>query len=212
MSRPFQVHLLLEQRHLRDSLFAIGLLGLTLPVTLEIKGAAEALYVEPTLKAGKMFVRREEPIGPLQKVRMNPGTPRYDSVERDKAAPGPVPLTIELPPTFDDALALEITGIHGMLIEERVNWPEPVRQAEVRLRWLHNSGVTWRETPTGSHTATSCRCSVSAPPDLKASKNLIVRVRRDSTSVYRSARSASATPRISDRSTGSGFTWGELLP
>jgi hypothetical protein len=219
----------LEQGYLRHSLFAIELLdAVTLSrVSQGVEVVAEGLRGKPTLNAGGIFVWRDEPIGPLQKVRIDPGALPYEVVEREKALlvlpPAPVPLTpIELPPRLDYVFAPGITGARGTLIEERVSSPEPVRQAKVRLLWLDDDGVTWREAPTTSHTnaegdfVSILRFSPADVPRLSASKELTVRlwVRRDSTSVRRSADLLLPQGRISDRSTVSAlsFAWDELLP
>jgi hypothetical protein len=229
VSRPFEVHLPLEQGFVRHSLFAIELLdAVTLSrVSQGIKVVAEGLYGKPTLNAGGIFVWREEPIERLKKVRIDPGALPYEMVERDKAQlqlpPAPAPLTtIELPPRLDYAFVPGITGARGTLIEERVSSPEPVRQAEVRFLWLDDDGVTWRDAPTTSHTngegdfVSILRFGPTDVPRLNASKELTVRlwVRRDSTSVRRSAGLLLPQGRISDRSTARAlrFAWDELLP
>jgi hypothetical protein len=52
----------------------------------------------------------------------------------------------------DYLFAPGITGLRGTLIEERVDPPVPVQNAEIRLRWLDNDDITWRDAPTISHT------------------------------------------------------------
>ena len=228
MSRPFEVRLPLDQGYVRHSLFAIELLdAVTLSrVSHGVKIVAEGLHGKPTLNSGGIFVWREEPIGPLRKVRIDPGRLPYETVEREKGQLqlGPsVPLTtIELPPRLDYVFAPGITGARGTLIEERVSSPEPVRQAEVRFRWLDDDGVTWRDAPTTSHTnadgdfVSILRFGPTDVPRLDPSQELTVRlsVRRDSTSVRRSGDLLLPQGRISDRSTVSAltFAWDELLP
>jgi hypothetical protein len=229
VSRPFDVRLPLEQGYLRHSLFAIELLdAVTLArVSQGVEVVAEGLRSKPTVNASGIFVWREEPIGPLQKVRIDPGALPYETVEREKAQlqlpPAPVPLTvIELPPRLDYTFAPGITGARGTLIEERVNPPVPVQKAEVRFRWLDDDGVTWRDAPTTSHTngdgdfVSILRFGPTEIPRLNASKELTVRlsVRRDSTSVRRSADLLLPQGRVSDRSTVSALrlAWDELLP
>jgi hypothetical protein len=229
VSRPFEVHLPLERGYLRHSLFAVELLdAVTLSrVSQGVKVVAEGLHGKPTVNAGGIFVWRAEPIGPLRKLRVDPGTRPYETVERDKAElqlpPAPVPLTtIELPPRLDYAFVPGITGARGTLIEERVSSPEPVSQAEVRLRWLDADGVTWRDAPTTSHTnadgdfVSILRFGPTDVPRLNTGKELTVRlwVRRDSTRVRRSADLLLPQGRISDRSLVSAltFAWDELLP
>ena len=100
-------------------------------VSQGVKVVAEGPARQADVNAGGLFVWREEPIGPLQKVRIDPGTLPYETVEREKAQlqlpPALVPLTtIELPPRLDYAFAPDITGARGTLIEERVSSPRPV--------------------------------------------------------------------------------------
>jgi hypothetical protein len=229
VSRPFEVHLPLEQGYLRRSCFAVELLdAVTLArVSQGVKVVAEGLHGKPTVNAGGIFVWREEPIGPLQKVRIDPGTRPYEAVERERAQlrlpPAPVPLTtIELPPRLDYTFTPGITGARGTLIEQRVSSPDPVPSAEVRFRWLDDDGVTWRDAPTISHTNTDgdfvsiLRFGPTDVPRLNTSKELSVRlwVRRNSTSVRRSADLFLPQGRIADRLTVSAltFAWDELLP
>lgn len=229
MSRPFDVGVPLEQAYLRHSLFAIELLDAVTLVRVSqgVKVVAEGLHGRPSLNAGGLFVWREEPLGPLRKVHIDPGMRPYETVELEKAQlqlpPAAVPLTtIELPPRLDYAFASGITGARGMLIEERVSSPDPVPNAEVRFRWLDDDGVTWHDAPTTSHTNTDgdfvsiLRFGPTDVPRLNASNELTVRlwVRRDATSVRRSDDLRLPQGRITDRSTVSAltFAWDELLP
>ena len=229
MSRPFDIRVPLERGYLRHSLFAIELLdAVTLSrVTQGVKVVADGLQGRPTVNAGGIFVWRDEPIGPLRKVRIDPGTLPYETVEREKGQlqlpPVPVPLTtIELPPRLDYAFAPGITGARGTVIEERVGPPEPVRSAEVRLRWLDDDGVTWHDGPTTSHTnadgdfVSILRFGPTDIPRLNAARELTVRlwVRRDPASARRSADLLLPQGRISDPSAVSAlrFAWDELLP
>jgi hypothetical protein len=229
VSRPFDVDVPLEQGYLRHSLFAIELLDAVtlLRVSQGVKVVAEGLHGRPIVNSGGIFVWREEPIGPLQKVRIDPGMRPYETVERGKAQlrlpPVAVALTtIELPPRLDYPFAPGITGARGTLIEERVSSPEPVRHSEVRFRWLDDDGVTWRDAPTTSRTnadgdfVSILRFGPTDVPRVNASNELTVRlwVRRDSTSVRRSADLRLPQGRISDRSTVTAltFAWDELLP
>jgi hypothetical protein len=219
----------LEQGYLRQSLFAIELLdAVTLSrVSQGVKVVAEGLHGRPTVNAGGIFVWRVEPIGPLRKVRIDPGALPYETVERDRAQlqvpPAPVLLTIiELPPRLDYTFAPGITAARGTLIEERVDPPVPVRKAELRFRWLDDDGVTWRDAPTTSHTnadgdfVSILRFGPADVPRLNARKELTVRlsVRRDSASVRRSGDLLLPQCRVSDRSTVGALrlAWDELLP
>jgi hypothetical protein len=159
MSRPFEIKLPLEEAYSRKSLFAIELLdAVTMSrVSQGVKITADGLQGKPVINAGGVFVWLQEDIAPLQKVSIDPGTLPYEKIELEPAdltlPPDPRPLTIvELPPRVDYVFAPGVTGLRGTLIEERVVPPEPVQNAEVRLRWLDDDDVTWRDAPTISHT------------------------------------------------------------
>jgi hypothetical protein len=159
MSRPFEIKLPLEQAYSRRSLFAIELLD---AVTLErvsrgVKVVAEGLQREPVINSGGVFVWLQEDLAPLEKVTIDPLTLPYEKLELEPAdltlPPDPRPLTIvELSPRVDYVFAPGVTGLRGTLIEERVVPPVPVPNAAVRLRWLDDDDVTWRDAPTTSHT------------------------------------------------------------
>jgi hypothetical protein len=238
MSRPFDVRLPLEQAYLRRSLFAIELLD---AVTMErvsegVTVVAEGLHGKPRVNAGGLFVwtarglstgEPDEPLPTIGRVRIEPGTRPYETVELEPAdlalPPAPLPLTtVELPPRLDYAFAPGITGARGTLVESRVTSPVPVPNAEVRLRWLDDDGVTWRDAPTISHTTAGgdfvsvLRFRPTDVPRLGAANELTVRlwVRRDATSVRRSADLLLPQARISDRANVSALTvaWDELVP
>jgi hypothetical protein len=229
MSRTFAVRRPFEQAYLRRSLFAIELVdAVTLSrVSTGVTVVAEGLRGKPIVNTGGVFVWREESIGPLQKVRIDPGSLPYETVERLKSnlilPPAPVPLTtIELPPRLDYSFAPGITGAVGTLVESHVPSPVAIANAEVRWRWLDDDGVTWRDAPTMSHTTASgdfvavLRFGPTDVPRLNAAKELAVRlwVRRDATSVRRSADLPLPQGRIADRSSVGAltFAWDELLP
>jgi len=144
-----------EPAYLRNVLFAIELLD---SVTLErvsqgVEVVADGLQGKPVVNGSGLFVWLEEDLAPLQKITIDPGPLPYESVA---LAPAQLqmPLTsVELPPRVDYAFAAGVTGMRGMLIEERVPSPQrpvPVRDAEVHLRWLDENSV-WQDGPA-SHT------------------------------------------------------------
>lgn len=158
MSRPFEVRLPLERAYVRNVLFAVELLdAVTLArVSQGVKVLAEGLQGTPFVNASGLFVWLNEDIGPLRKITIDPGILPYESVECAAADLQRPLTTIELPPRVHYPFRGGITGLRGTLVEERTVPPErpvPVPNAEVRLRWLDEDGVTWRDAPTASRTA-----------------------------------------------------------
>ncbi len=231
MSRPFEVRLPLERAYLRSVLFAIELFdAVTLArVSQGIKLVAHGLQGNPTVNAGGLFVWLKEDITPLRKITIDPGSLPYESVELE---PGqvrlpPLTTTVELPPRVDYAFATGVTGLRGALIEERVPPPQspvPVRNAEVRLRWLDEDGVTWRDAPTVSHTNPNgdfvaiLRLAPAEAPRLDAHGALAVRLRASRDGVERgSADLKLPQGHVADPSTFAPgdaltFAWDELQP
>jgi hypothetical protein len=159
MSRPFEIKLPVEEAYSRRSSFGIELLdAVTLSrVSYGVKVTAEGLQGRPVINGSGVFVWLQEDLTPLQRVSIDPGTLPYEKIELDpsdlKLPPNPRPLTsVELPPRVDYLFAPGVTGLRGTLIEERVVPPVPVPNAEIRLRWLDDDDVTWRDAPTTSHT------------------------------------------------------------
>ncbi len=162
MRRPFDIQLPLEQAYHRRGLFAIELLD---PVTLfrvsqGVKVKAEGLGGKPIVNAGGLFVWLREDVGRLRNLSIDPGVLPYAPVQlrpdQLRLPPQLRPMTtIELSPRMNYPFAAGITGFRGMLVEERVpsaGARTPIPDAEVRLRWLDEDGVTWREAPTISRT------------------------------------------------------------
>ena len=155
MTRPFEVSLPIEQGYVRNALFGIELLD---AVTLErvsagVRVVAEGLQGKPVTNTSGVFAWLREDLTNLQKVTIDPGVLPYERVELTPAQIQ-LPITrVELPPRLDYPFAAGITGLRGVLIEERVVPQVPVRDAEVHLRWLDENGV-WRDAPTVSRTDT----------------------------------------------------------
>ena len=227
MSRPFEIKLPLENAYQRRSLFAIELLD---AVTLErvsqgVKVVAEGLQGKPVVNHGGVFVWMQEDITPLQRVTIDPGTLPYEKLEREPAdltlPPDPRPLTtIELSPRIDYLFAPGVTGLRGTLIEEQVVPPVPVENAEVRLRWLDDDDVTWRDAPTISHTnakgdfVSILRFAPTERPKLdNGSVTVRLRVRRNgnerSSADFKLLQGRVTDPSTLDPLT---FAWDELQP
>lgn len=192
MNRPFDVLLPLDESLRRRVLFAIQLVDAVTLATVSqgVRVVAEGLKGKPIVNASGLFVWLQEDLGRLRKVSIDPQTLPYEGVELAPAQLRLPPLatTIELPPRADYPFAGGMTGLRGRLIEARVIPPEqPVRKAEVWLRWLDENGV-WHDAPTTSHTDKQSGDFVSilrlAPieaPQLDENGAVIVRlrVRRD---------------------------------
>jgi hypothetical protein len=147
-----------ERAYLRNVLFAIELLdAVTLDrVSQGVKVVAAGLQGKPIVSASGLFVWLQEDFGRLRKVTIDPGPLPYEKVA---LAPSELQQkrlkTVELPPRVDYAFAVGVTGMRGVLIEERVPSPQrpvPVRDAEVHLRWLDENSL-WQDAPA-SHTDT----------------------------------------------------------
>lgn len=165
MNRPFAIAVPPEPAFTRRGLFGIELLD---PITLErvsdgVRVVAEGLRGAVYVNSGGLFVWLHEDITKLRKVSIDPRTLPYDSLELLPAqlnlpspAPGtptPTPITtIALPPRTDYPLSAGITAAHGTLIEERIPSPQPVRDADVHLRWLDEDATTWRDAVPVSRT------------------------------------------------------------
>jgi len=232
MSRPFEVRLPLEQGYRRGVLFAVELLdGVTLArVSQGVKLVAHGLHGEPVVNAGGLFVWLKEDLTVLERITIDPGRLPYETVELKpgELKPPPLPTTVELPPRVDYVFAAGVTGLRGVLIEERTvppRRPVPVRGATVRLRWLDEDGVTWRDAPTISHTSSNgdfvaiLRLPPAAAPRLDASGALTVRLRASREGVERgSADLQLPQGHVADPSTFAPgpdalvFAWDEMQP
>jgi len=188
VSRPLAVKLPLEQAYRRSVLFAVELLdAVTLArVSQGLELVAHGLHGRPIVSAGGLFVWLKEDRSVLEKITIDPGILPYESVE---LKPGelekpPLPTTVVLAPRVDYAFTAGVTGLRGALIEEGTVLPRhPVRGAAVRLRWLDEDGLTWRDAPTISHTnfngdfVAILRLAPAAAPHLDTSGALTVRLR-----------------------------------
>jgi hypothetical protein len=227
MSRPFEIRLPLEDAYSRRSLFGIELLdAVTMSrVSQGVKVTAQGLQGRPIVNGSGVFVWLDEDLAPLQRVLIDPGTLPYENIELEPAdltlPPDPRPLTtVELPPRVDYPFASGVTGLRGTLIEERVVPPVPVRNAEIRLRWLDDDDVTWRDAPTISHTNSTgdfvsiLRFTPAEDPNLdNGFVTVRLRVRRDgaerSSGDFKLLQGRVTDPSTLDPLT---FAWDELQP
>ena len=231
MRRTFDVLLLPAEPPRRVTLFAIRAIdAVTLStVSQGLTVVAEGLKGKPIVNASGLFVWLDEDLGPLKKVTIDPGTLPYEGVEREPAQlrlrPPPTPVTtIELPPRLDYPFSAGITGLRGQLVEERVA-PEnrvPVRNAEVRLRWLDGDGLTWHDAPTVSHTnadgdfVSIMRLAPTEVPQLDGNGAVTVRLRarRDAGNERTSTSFTLVEGRVTDplNADDRTFAWDEMLP
>jgi hypothetical protein len=219
-----------EQAYARLASFAVELLdGVTLARVSE--GAvvtAHGLRGKPIVNASGMFVWLAEDLAPLQKISIDPGPLPFQALELDRATlklpPLPRPMTtIELAPRVDYPFDVGITGLRGTLIESRFDAEvRPVDRAEMRLRWLDEDGVTWRDAPTRTRTnsngdfAAILRLGPTEVPLLDASGAVTVRVHatRDAVNERSSADVKLPLGRVAEPTTSNAlsFAWDELLP
>lgn len=155
MSQRFDVRLPPEPSYRRRVLFAIELLdAVTLfRVTQGVKLVAEGLKGNPLVNASGMSVWLDEDFSKLRKISVDPGNLPYEARELEPAEVKRPPhvTTIELQPRVHYSFAPGITGFRGTLIEARVDSPQPVANAAVRLEWLDDEN-NWHTAPTTSHT------------------------------------------------------------
>lgn len=110
---------------------------------------AEGLQGKPIVNTSGFFVWLKEENSVARKITVNPDDLPYEKTE---LSPLTFPLsTIELQPKVDYSFTPGITGLRGTLIEQQINPPVPVGDAEVKLAWLDDSDI-WRDAPTTSRT------------------------------------------------------------
>lgn len=222
MSRPFEVHLPIEQAYLRNVLFAVEVLDAVTLARLSqgLEVVADGLQGTPIVNASGLFVWLKEDIAPLRKITIDPGMLPHESAELTAGQLRLPMTTIELPPRLDYPFAPGITGLRGTLIEERAippDRPVPVADGEVRLRWLDDDGITWHNAPTVSHAnpngdfAAIVRLAPADVPRLDANGALTVRLR--TRRAGQNERGTADFPllqgRVADALT---FAWDELQP
>ena len=224
--RPFDVRRSAAPAYTRTSLFGVELLD---AVTLErvssgVKVVADGLHGKPFTNSSGVFVFPLEDFTRLRKITIDPQVLPYEVVELEPAQIVFPVTRVELAPRRDYLFAAGITGLRGSLIEERVDPPVPVTDAEVHLRWLDENAV-WRDAPTLASTGTPganftavLRLAPSDVPDLVANE-VTVRLRaRRGADERESADLKLPQGRIADPSFFSQgpdalvFAWDELQP
>jgi len=221
MSTPFTVQF--EKAYERHVHFAVELLdAVTLTRVSEgVKVVVEGLQGKPIVNPSGCFVWLREKNATIQKITVNVGSLPYESAERD-ASQITLPLTtIELQPRVNYDFAPGITGLRGTLMEQRVSNPDPVGGAEIKLRWLDDTG-SWHDAPTASLTDTKSGDFVSilrlAPkekPDIDANGAVTVRLQVRRNGFTRSSTDLKLLQgRITDPTALNSltFAWDELLP
>jgi hypothetical protein len=227
VSAPFEVRFSLEPAYIRQSLFAIELLdAVTLSrVSGGIKVVAEGIQGRPVVNSSGLFVWRREPLEPLTKVTIDPGSLPYERMEVARAdltlPPAPRPVTtIQLTPRADYPFQPGLTGMRGVLLEDRTLPRRPVAGADVQSRWLDADG-NWRDAPTTSRTngdgdfVSFLRFAASDVPGLDPNKALTARLRVVRDGATRDSSDLKLPQgRIADSSTLSAltFAWDELQP
>ena len=226
MNRPFEVQF--EDAYKRDVLFALELLdAVTLSrVSLGVKKVtAVGFDHEPYLNSSGYFVwLKKDSFANLQKITIDLGQLPFETVEIPKANVN-VPLTtVQLLPRLDYPFVSGMTGIRGTLIERRVVPPQvatAVPGAQIRLRWLDDDNVTWRDAPTIARTNSAgdfvsiLRFTPADAPELDAQRKLTVRlVARRGPIERRSPDLKLPHGRVADPLTISAltFAWDELQP
>jgi hypothetical protein len=232
VSRPFPVHLPLEEGRWRRVLFAVEVLdGVTLERLSEgLEVEADGLRGKPRRNVAGAFVWLDEDLTPLRKVTVDPQRLPYEPVE---LLPGelrlpPAATVVQLPPRADYPFAAGTTGLRGSLVESRTTPPPPptpLAGAAARLQWLDDDGVNWREAATAARTSPRgdfvaiLRLAAGEVPKLDPAGALTVRLR-----VGRGGVERTSTPlqlpsgRVADPATfphGASaltFAWDELQP
>src|SRR5882762_829884 len=185
MSRPFPIYGP-ETAYQRHVLFALEVLdGVTLQrLSQGLTVTASGLKGRAWVNTSGFFVWLREVPSAVSTISIDPGVLPF---EAPPAVPVQIPLSrIELAPACNYPFAAGMTGLCASLIEQRVTAPavaQPVTDAEVRLVWLADDGVTWNDAPLRSHTnahgdfAVMLRFTPTDVPQLDANGYLTVRLR-----------------------------------
>ena len=211
-------------------MFAVEVLdGVTLSrVSAGLKVVADGLRRGPIVNAGGLFVWLKEDRSAFRKLSIEPETLPYERVELTVAQlrlpPLPRPMTtVLLPPAAGYPFPSGMTGVRGILVEDLADTPRrPVIDAEVRLRWLDDDGITWHDAATASRTTDHgdfVLVPTLAPADvprLDATGAVTVRllVSRAGGSPRRAQDLNVPQGRIADPATSSGLivAWADLSP
>lgn len=224
MSHAFEVQL--ENAYKRDVLFALELLdAVTLSrVSQGVKKVnAVGFDHEPYVNSSGYFVwLKKDKFANLQKITVDLGQLPYESIEIPKASVTAPLTSVQLLPRFDYPFVSGTTGIRGSLIEKPSPHPRtPVPDAQIRLRWLDDDNVTWRDAPTIARTNSAgdfvsiLRFTPADAPELDAERKLTVRLfARRGAIERRSPDLKLPHGRVADPLTISAltFAWDELQP
>lgn len=230
MNGAAQIYGTFDLAYSRKVLFAVELLD---PVTLErvsqgIKVVAEGLRGKPTLNASGQFVWLKEDITPLSSISIDPVSLPYQSetVPADELklpSDKPPIKSIELLPRTDYVPVTGTTGIRGSVVEDRTMPVLAVGDADVRMQWVDEDNVTWRDAPGRSRTnkvgdfvAVLRFASTDTPHVDPVAETLTVRlfVKRSDGRERHTASMRIKQGSIEDASTQHGliFAWDEMQP
>lgn len=221
MSKPFAVHLPLEQAYARKVLFAAEVIdAVTLdPVTRGVEVTATGLARKPIVNCGGFFVFLEESGAQPQQVIVSAANTPYESITVAAPQPPARRVRIELAPRYEYPFAPGITAMRGTLIESLAGNRVAVSGAEVWLQWIDDTagGTVWVDAPTHAHSSANgdfaaiLRLSPNQVPRPNASGGLIVRLRaRREATTRTSSEFALQQGRVADALPP--FAWTELVP
>jgi hypothetical protein len=187
MARALDVQLPLERAYTRYTMLAVELLdAVSLErVTEGVEVVAKGLPGKPIRNVGGMHVWLKQDVTRFEKLVVTPRARPYRGAEV-AAANVQFPLhVIELMPLSSYPFAAGTNAIRGRLIETAPppnTPPTAVTNAVIRLEWLHDDGVTWRQTPQRSLTdekgefAAFLRLASTDVPLIDGAGNLSIRL------------------------------------
>jgi hypothetical protein len=225
MMQRFILHQPSTEAYRRSPAFAIEVLdGVTLERVRDgIDVIAVGLNSKPFLNNGGVFVWRQQNIDALQAIRIDTDRGPYEEVRIERAKlklpPKPRPLTsIVLSPRANYPFAAGTTGIRGRLIVSSVLPHVGIGDAGIKLRWLDDDGVSWRDAPLESRTTAKgdfVSVLTLAPADVPrlTGGSLTVRVRATRNGITRfSAQLQLPQGRVADPTLNSILAWDALQP
>jgi len=187
MARALDVYAPPERAYTRYTMLAVEVLD---AVSLEritegLEVAAKGLQGKPIRNVSGMHVWLKEDVARFEKLVITPRARPWRSLEI-AAANVQFPLhVVELMPLSSYPFATGMNAIRGRLIETAPppnTPPTAVTNAVIRLEWLHDDGVTWRQTPQRSLTdekgefAAFLRLASTDVPLVDAAGNLSIRL------------------------------------
>jgi hypothetical protein len=184
MTARFAVHLPFEVAYQRDVKFVVELLD---PVTLErvsqgLTVTATGLTGRPIVNLGGHFVWLEESAVP-QRVRVDPGTLRYEPEDLPAPLPPARLLRVLLRPKAGYAFGSGVTAVRSSLYESIATPPVPVPGVTVGMQWLDDGAAipAWVDSAPPARTSaagdfvTFVRFAATAVPGLDATGRLRAR-------------------------------------